>query len=58
MKTFTQFKQEVKDLHELTITTASGEKKVISKVPLTTITGKRIKAYPGKSSSSKGGDGD
>ena len=57
MKTFTEFKQEIKDLHELTITTASGEKKVISKIPLKTITGKTIKAYPAKSSSSKGGDG-
>ncbi|MFZ9610550.1 MAG: hypothetical protein ACO294_07590 [Methylococcales bacterium] len=47
--------ERIKKLDELTINTAAGTQKVIRKIPTKTITGKTIMAYPGKSSSSKGG---
>jgi hypothetical protein len=43
MKTFKQIREQ---LTELTINTAAGTKKIIKKVPLTTIDGRRIMAYP------------
>jgi hypothetical protein len=43
MKTFKQLKEQ---LNELQIRTAAGTLKIIKKVPLTTIDGKRIMAYP------------
>ncbi|CAB5221771.1 hypothetical protein UFOVP242_66 [uncultured Caudovirales phage] len=43
MKKFSQLREQ---LNELTISTAAGTKKVIKKVPLTTIDGRRIMAYP------------
>ena len=53
-KTFKQVRK--KDcVNELAIYTAAGTKKQIKKVPLTTIDGRKIKAYP--NAPDGGGDG-
>lgn len=48
--------QEIHSLEELVINTAAGKKKVIHKVPLTTIDGRKIMAYPDSAGNGSNGD--